>query len=52
MASPAVTGDLGTAAGVTGTWEASTTFLGLLQVQGVGSTGTILGGEEAGGWSP
>ena len=25
---------------------------GLLRVQGVGSTGTILGGEEACGWSP
>ncbi|KAI4529494.1 hypothetical protein MG293_020742 [Ovis ammon polii] len=45
MASPAVAGDLGTAAGVTGTLEASTTFRGFLQVQGVGSTGTILEGK-------
>ena len=52
MASAGVAGDLGTAAGVIVTWVTSTTFQGLLHVQGVGSTGTILGGEEAGGWSP
>ena len=52
MASAGVAGDLGTAAGVIGRWVTSTTFRGLLHVQGMWSTGTILGGEEAGGWSP
>ena len=36
MASASVAGDLGTDAGVTGAWVTSTTFWGLLHVQGVG----------------
>ena len=36
MASASVAGDLGTDAGVTGAWVTSTTFRGLLHVQGVG----------------
>ena len=52
MASAGVAGDLGTAPGVTGMWVTSTTFWGLLHVQGLGSTDRILVDEEAGGWSP